>query len=207
MFSLSSSKLVNCWESFKALTKPVTFCFIWLDLYLLGYSMKKHAWSAIAITVMAFLALGCTNSKDASNPTNVEPFPARTKSPPILESQPAQRADAEKMNRLMLERRDVLRKIVEVFMSRHQGGMVKFDDVYRAQSELLRAELELAKTKEDRLAVLNSQLANCQSLESLVIQMQKVGVRGGEAGNVLVATAARLQAEIQILRESGTENK
>ena len=159
---------------------------------------------------MAFLALGCTNSKDASNPTNVEPFPARTKSPPILESQPAQRADAEKMNRLMLERRDVLRKIVEVLMSRHRGGIGNkgnFDDVYRAQSELLRAELELAKTKEDRLAVLNSQLANCQSLESLVIQMQKVGVRGGEAGNVLVATAARLQAEIQILRESGTENK
>ena len=125
----------------------------------------------------------------------------------MLAAQPVQRADAEKMNRLMLERRDVLFQIVLTFKSRYERGTIKMDAVYRAQSELLNAELELAKTKEDRLAALNSQLANCQSMELMAIALQKVGSLGGETETVLAATAGRLQAEIQILRESATESR
>jgi endo-1,4-beta-mannosidase len=125
----------------------------------------------------------------------------------ILAAQPSQKADADKMHRLMLERRDILLKIVETFKSRYERGTIKIDAVYRAQSDLLSAELDLAKTREDRLAALNSQLANCQSIETRAVELQKVGAQGGEVESVLTATAARLQAEIQILRESSTDNR
>jgi hypothetical protein len=125
----------------------------------------------------------------------------------IVAAQPAQKADAEKIKRLMLERRDTLLKIVETFRSRYERGTMKIDAVYRAQSDLLNAELDLAKTREERLAALNSQLANCQAIEARALELQKVGALGGEVEFVLTATAARLQAEIQILRESATENR
>lgn len=119
----------------------------------------------------------------------------------ILAAQPAQNADADKINRLMLERRDILLKIVEAIKTRYEAGDIKIDAVYRAQSDVLNAELELAKTREDRLAALKSQLALCQSME------QEARVQQKAIESVLTATAARLQAEIQILRESGTENR
>jgi len=106
----------------------------------------------------------------------------------------------------MAERRDALQKIVEVFKSKYDRGMVKIDTVYRAQNDLLNAELDLATTKGDRVAIMKKQLENFQSMESRALELQKIGAQGGEVEVVLTATAARLQAEIQWLRESRTSD-
>lgn len=120
-------------------------------------------------------------------------------------AQSPQAGKAKDINILMEERRDVLAKIVDVLKRRNQQGLTQLDAVCRAHNELLSAELELAKTREDRLAALNSQLANFQTLENQALEYQKLGVRGGEVEVVLSATAGRLQAEIQILREWATD--
>ena len=124
----------------------------------------------------------------------------------IFAVQPSQSTDNEKINRLMEERRDALQKIVEVFKSKYDRGMVKIDTVYRAQNDLLNAELDLATTKGDRVAIMKKQLENFQSMESRALELQKIGAQGGEVEVVLTATAARLQAEIQWLRESRTSD-
>lgn len=124
----------------------------------------------------------------------------------IFAVQPSQSTDNEQINRLMAERRDALQKIVEVFKSKYDRGMVKIDTVYRAQNDLLNAELDLATTKGDRVAIMKKQLENFQSMESRARDLQKIGAQGGEVEVVLTATAARLQAEIQWLRESRTSD-
>jgi len=120
-------------------------------------------------------------------------------------AQSPQDGNAKDINTLMIERRDVLAKLVDVLKGRHERGLTQVNSVYLAQNELLRAELELAKTRQDRLAALNSQLAIFQSLENEALALGKAGVRGGEAEVSLSATAGRLQAEIQILRELATD--
>lgn len=116
-------------------------------------------------------------------------------------AQSPQAGDTKNIDTLMVERRNVLTKLVEVLRARHQMGLINADVVFRAQNELLSAELALAKTREDRLTALKSQLTNYQAMEQRALELQKVGQRGGDTELVLAATAARLQAEIELLRE------
>lgn len=123
----------------------------------------------------------------------------------LFAAQPSQAESTKDINTLMVERRDVLVKLVEILRNRHQQGIIPIDTFYQAQNDLLSVELELAKTREDRLAALNSQLTNFRSLEQRALELQKVGTRGGEPDAVLTATAQRLKVEIQILREQSVE--
>ena len=119
--------------------------------------------------------------------------------------QSAQSGNANNVQTLMLERRDVLTKLVQVLKKRYEQGLMQIDAVYRAENELLSLEIELAKTPEERLAAMKTQLENFQLLEKQATERQKVGSRGGEVEAVLAATSNRLNAEIQILRESAKD--
>ena len=121
-------------------------------------------------------------------------------------AQTPQTSYTKDINALMVERRDVLSKRVDALKIRFEGGQMQADGFYRAKNELLSAEFELATTREDRLAALKSQLANYQSLEKRALDLQVVGAKDGQVEHVLSATADRLLAEIQVLRELATGN-
>ena len=100
---------------------------------------------------------------------------------------------------LLKERRDTLRKLVDAVESRYRSGGVSVDSVLRASEQLLEAELDLAETKPERIAVYGKLVANFHERE----QAARAGYDTGTATleSLLEVTAARLKAEIQLLRE------
>jgi hypothetical protein len=112
-----------------------------------------------------------------------------------------QQDDSKEIRALMIERREALAKIVELTNLRYERGLLQVHEVCRSQLDLLAADLELAITKEERLKVLNARLESLRTLEKRSMELQKVGQRGGETDSVLMATAARLQAEIELKRD------
>lgn len=71
-----------------------------------------------------------------------------------------------------------------------------------AHNQLSKAELELASEKRQRLAILQKLVEDLQSLETLAVAKYRSG-GGGTApmSDQLLATANRLQAEIDYVRE------
>lgn len=102
---------------------------------------------------------------------------------------------------LLNERRDTLRQLVTDVEQRHRSGRATLDSVIRASNLLLDAELDLAKTKAERILVYEQQIRRLRALEKLVESRHKVGVPGGETADLLDAKAARLKAEIQLAHE------
>ena len=105
----------------------------------------------------------------------------------------------KKLNSLLEELRDTRRQIVEWIELRYSQGNASLDNVIQARIELLDAELDIAKTKAERVRVREEQVKNFLELENLLTQRHK----NGEITNVeiLAVKAVRLEAEIQLLRE------
>ena len=105
----------------------------------------------------------------------------------------------KKLNSLLAELRDTRRQIVEWIELRYRQGNASLDNVIQARIELLGAELDIAKTKAERVRVRQEQVKNFLELENLLSQRHK----NGEITNVeiLAVKAVRLEAEIQLLRE------
>jgi hypothetical protein len=118
----------------------------------------------------------------------------------------AQQAEISKqLEALLRERQETLGKIVEILDARYRRGIGGEDtavNLTHAKAQLYDAQLDLAKTKDERIAIREKIVANLREVE----RRAEARVQGGGADallqkSLLEAKAARLKAEIQLLRE------
>lgn len=128
----------------------------------------------------------------------------------LLCSQPAESQDAPqvstdaKINKLLVERRDTLRQLLDAVTARHRVGQATINQVLRAQSGLLHAELQLANTREDRVRIREERLKTARELES--VSKHQYEAAAAPRDSWLEAKAGRLQAEIDLLREQAARD-
>ncbi|QEG01441.1 hypothetical protein Mal15_55170 [Stieleria maiorica] len=113
--------------------------------------------------------------------------------------QSSENQHAEKIAELMQQRHDVLQQHYEVIKRRYADGRFEYDQVISAMDALLKAKLDLAKSKQERLDICKQRVDNLRSLEQWGESRLKSGV--GAVEETMLATAARIQAEIDCLRE------
>ena len=104
-----------------------------------------------------------------------------------------------KINSLLVERRDTLRQLVDSVTAQYKAGRTTLDNVIRARNGLLDAELEIAKTKTERIRIHEERVKNFRDLENAIKRRYTVGK--GTYEEMLTAKAARLKSEIELLRE------
>jgi len=136
--------------------------------------------SILAIVIALFV------SQPAATP------PAKTRAPRLDEA-------SQKINALQKERRDTLQQLVKLVQQRHRAGAVSSEAVLRASLKLNQAELDLAENRQRRIAVRKETVELLRRLEKTAKQRFEIGA--GSQDEVLEARAARLQAEIELLRE------
>lgn len=108
-----------------------------------------------------------------------------------------------KVRKLLMQKRDILQQRVEYFTLQHNAGEVSADRLPNAQMELLAVELELATSHADRIAILESQLQNRRELEERMTVLSTTA----DVTKITLLTyqIQRIDAEIALLRESGTK--
>lgn len=114
-------------------------------------------------------------------------------------AQEASKSDSPEIKVLLKERCDVLAKRIEFVRAMYEGGRGDLNSLFTAMDQLLLAKLELADSKEQRVTLTRERLDNLRELEKVVKQRFEAGTCSTE--EMLSATAARLQAEIDLLRE------
>ena len=102
---------------------------------------------------------------------------------------------------LLVQRRDILRASTQEIEKAYEADVLSLEQVLESQRELLRAELDLAQTKEQRIAVYRQLAKNLTKHESYVKALYEAERRGGEAFRYHQVKAARMGAEIDLLRE------
>ena len=117
------------------------------------------------------------------------------------QAQPSGQDASAQLKSLMEERRDALDKAVTILSSMYRVGTATFDQVVSAMAKLADAELELAKTKDERIAVYRKQVESWRDAEKVCQARLQAGT--ATEVNVLEAKSERLKAEIQLLRERG----
>jgi outer membrane protein TolC len=108
--------------------------------------------------------------------------------------------DTEKLTALRKERRDVLRQAVKQAEEAYRNGVAEYTSIPRTTINLLNAELDLAPDHAGRVAVRERTVEQFKALEELVAERVKNLI--GDRIELLEAKAARLQAEIDLLRET-----
>ena len=104
-----------------------------------------------------------------------------------------------RLNQLLRERLETAKQRVAVMQAGYEAGQVPQEEVLNAHSDLLRAELGLAETKDQRIAILRRLVDKLAELEKHAKEMERVGQ--GHVGAVLSMQAARLDAEVALVRE------
>lgn len=107
--------------------------------------------------------------------------------------------DSPKIQQLLQQRQDVLQQRYNAVKHRHEDGTRQYDRVASALDDLLKAKLELAASRQERLDICKQRVDNMRSLEEIAEGQVKNG--DGTIDEKLLATAARLQAEIDCLRD------
>jgi hypothetical protein len=125
----------------------------------------------------------------------------------FLPSAGANEADVPKegnpaqLNKLRTERVETLREHVKATRAAHDTDTVPLENLLTANQELLDAELELAATRQERLAIYEKTVDHTKQLETKIKALFDVGARGGEAEKYFHSKAARLRVEIALERE------
>ncbi len=109
-------------------------------------------------------------------------------------------ADGEKLNALQLERRDVLQLAVKQAEESYRSGVMPYTSIPRTTINLLHAELDLAPDRAGRIAVRERMVTQFKEIERAVAEQVKAVA--ADSTVLLEAKAARLQAEIDLLREA-----
>jgi outer membrane protein TolC len=105
---------------------------------------------------------------------------------------------ADDVEKLVRERIGVLEEIVTLQRHQYRHGEGGVEAVLAAEREVLTAKLELAKTRAERIALLEHQLRNAQDLEKITQRLFEV--KQANRVDLLKAKALRLQAEAELLR-------
>ena len=101
---------------------------------------------------------------------------------------------------LLKQRQATLTKAVELRRQQYLQGDCSFEVVLAAQTLLHEAELDAAKTQEERVAALEKQLKVAKTAVDIAEQMFDDG--RVSSVDVLLARAASMSVEISLLRES-----
>jgi hypothetical protein len=116
--------------------------------------------------------------------------------PPVSPDDPAKRLES-----LLQERRDTLRKVVEYVDQQAERGLVDPSALAQASNQLSEAEMELAKTKAEQIAILEKRVANLSRTEAIYEKMARLAYGKDITRTHLEAKAARLKAEVELVRE------
>jgi hypothetical protein len=151
------------------------------------------AWCSIVVAVMiapAIAAEPASTQKEASK----------------QEAASKQGEASERLESLLKERRETLRQLVETLEGQWRAGLTDGQmPALHAKNELLDAELDLAKTREERITVREKMVANLKVIEKTAEIQQRMGTTTPDT--LLRAKAARLKAEAQLLREKTGDAK
>ena len=109
-----------------------------------------------------------------------------------------QEAEDKELRVLLEARRDTLREAVRFTKSRCENGIMSIADLSKANISLLDAELELAKNQQERIEIFEKTLEVQIHVESVVKAM--VMASEGSTDQLLIATADRMKAEIDLYR-------
>ena len=105
--------------------------------------------------------------------------------------------DAE-LRQLLESWRDTLKGAVEIQRIRVGQGNMSITDFRRTNAELQSAELELARTKAERIDILESSIKEWRALEDRLLAMQAAGLL--DRGADLLVKADRIKVEIALYR-------
>lgn len=108
-------------------------------------------------------------------------------------------ASDSELSDLLVERREVLREIMELFVIRYKEGSTTLENVIQAKNRLLDAELKIAKSKPERIRIRKEQVKNLRDLENEMTLGHKDG--RNTSVEILEVKATRLEAEIKLLHE------
>ena len=110
-----------------------------------------------------------------------------------------QENDDAAIQKLTSQRVQVLQELVDLAREKYEHGVGSLDEVIAAEQSLLNAKLESTTDADERVAIREIRVSLAKDLESQVA----IRVEGGIAPRALLlnATANRLQAEIELLRE------
>lgn len=108
-----------------------------------------------------------------------------------------------KIVELKSKRRDTLKRRLDAVQGQWKMGEIEMDKVITARDDLYGAELELATTKEVRVKLRQQRFENMISLQRLMKERFDNGI--GSLDDYLLASASRLQAEIDYLRAQAAE--
>lgn len=112
------------------------------------------------------------------------------------------------VKKLLLERRDTLKKIVELSKQRLEAGAVVEGDYFefgRAFDMYVEAELEIGLNGKDRIKLMKDRAAMHRKFEGRYEQMRKGGIVG--RSDYLKVKSVRQKAEIELLREQAKQEK
>ena len=104
-----------------------------------------------------------------------------------------------RLDELLHQRREILAKSVELKMTQYTVGECTYEAVLTARRKLHEAELDAAKTREERIEVLENQLEAEKNSTALAQDRFRRGSLDQAA--VLEARAALLGVEIELHRE------
>jgi hypothetical protein len=108
---------------------------------------------------------------------------------------------SKQLESLLQERRDTCRKLVEYVELQRRNGQVDIPSLIGASNQLVEAELDMAKTKAERIALRQKLVANLKQAEEYAEGRNKMGFGVDTAKTFLETKAARLKAEIELARE------
>lgn len=112
-------------------------------------------------------------------------------------------SESPKVDALLKERRDTLKKRLDTLESMLTYPKGSYIAVLDARDDFLRSELELTATKNERLALLKSRVANLNDVEEHYKALKVAGQASDP--EILWAKARRLDAEIDLERNAESE--
>lgn len=107
----------------------------------------------------------------------------------------------DKVHQLLTERRDTLQERRDSIEASFNSGRTESNILIGAELDLLDAKLELATQPNERIAILDKMVSDMKRIEDWARGRFENGT--GLRHDVLLAKAARLQAEIDLLRAQG----
>ena len=113
-----------------------------------------------------------------------------------------QETEDKELRVLQESRRDTLKRVEVILDSKFKSGLTTANEVLNARIPLLEAELELARSQQERIAIFEKMLEVQTEVERNLSGMVNSG--GGREGagpvDLLTATAARIKAEIDLYK-------
>jgi hypothetical protein len=141
--------------------------------------MKETAMNAAWHFCVALALLGLTSVPTPAAPTGKEAPPS-----------------SERLRKLQQERVEALKSQLDGQFERVKIGKDPMVQYLNCVRELAEAELELAETKEARLAAIEKMVKELTTAEADTLQLQQAGLQTEQG--VAQVKAARLKAEIQL---------